>query len=124
MDDALLVRRLERGRNLRGDRQGLLDRYRTVGKTLREVVAFDELHDQGRRDRPAAVAWSDLLDAINLRDMRVIQRRERLRLAGEARHPLGVRGEQIRQDLDGDVAVEPRVAGAEHFAHAAGTEGG
>ena len=54
----------------------------------------------------------------------MVQRGEHLRLALEPRQPLGVGDERLGQDLDRDVAVEPRVARAIHLAHAAGAEGG
>ncbi len=53
----------------------------------------------------------------------MIQRREELRLALEARQPIGIAGEEVGQDLERDVAPEPRVAGAKHLSHAAGANG-
>ena len=53
----------------------------------------------------------------------MIQRRERLRFAREAREPIGIVREQLRQHLDRDVAIESRVAGAEDLAHAADADG-
>ena len=50
----------------------------------------------------------------------MVQRGERLRFALEARQPLGIGGEAVRQDLDRDVAIELRVARAIDLAHAAG----
>jgi hypothetical protein len=40
----------------------------------------------------------------------MIQRREQMGLAFEAREPLGIGGKQLGQDLDGDVAPELCVA--------------
>ncbi len=37
----------------------------------------------------------------------------------EPNEPLGVVGEVGRQDLDGDVAAQPRIVSAVHLAHAA-----
>jgi hypothetical protein len=51
-------------------------------------------------------------------DAGVIQRGERLGLAPEAGEPIGIGGECLRQDLEGDVAVEARVAGFIDLAHA------
>jgi hypothetical protein len=45
-------------------------------------------------------------------------------LALEALAPIGIGCQIGRQDLDGDVAVQPRVARAIDLAHAAGTERG
>ena len=51
-------------------------------------------------------------------DVRMVERREHLRLALEAREPIGVAMERLRQHLDGDVAVQLRVACPIHLAHA------
>ena len=56
---------------------------------------------------------------MDVRDIRMIQRGECLRFAGESRQPLSVRGEQLGQDLDRHVAIELRVSGAIHLAHSA-----
>jgi hypothetical protein len=49
----------------------------------------------------------------------MIQRREHPRLAIEPGAPLGILGEGPRQDLDRNVAIEPRVACAIDLAHSA-----
>ena len=54
----------------------------------------------------------------------MIQRGEDLRFALEPREPVRVGRERLGQDLDGDVAIELRVARPIHFAHPAGAEGG
>jgi hypothetical protein len=46
-----------------------------------------------------------LLEPVNLRDVRVIEGRERLRFALESRQPIGVAGKRLGQDLDRDVAT-------------------
>ena len=55
-------------------------------------------------------------------DVRVIQRRQRLRLAREPRQPIGIAGEGVRQDFERDVAIELRIARAVHLAHPAGAQ--
>jgi hypothetical protein len=52
----------------------------------------------------------------------VVERRERLGLAREPAQTLRITGEEIGQDLDGDVAIEPGIAGSIDFAHPASTE--
>ena len=52
-------------------------------------------------------------------DIRVIERRNRLRLTLEPGDPLGVGEERLRQNLQRDIASEPRVAGAVDVAHLA-----
>ena len=70
-----------------------------------QVLALDELHDQ----RAHAAGF---LEAVNVRDVRMIQRGEGLGFAGETRQPIGVVRERVGQDFEGDVAIELRVAGA------------
>jgi hypothetical protein len=45
------------------------------------------------------------------------------RFALESRHSSAISRERLRQDLDGNVAIEPCVACPIHFAHPAGPEG-
>ena len=54
----------------------------------------------------------------------MIERREDVCFALEARHALGIQREGIGQDLDRDVATQSGVSGAIHLAHAAGANGG
>ena len=51
--------------------------------------------------------------------LRMIERGEHPRLALEAGQAFGIAREDSRQDLDGDVATQLRVARAVHLAHAA-----
>ena len=60
-----------------------------------------------------------LFQAVDRRDVRMIQRGQQLRLAVEARHPLGVVREALGHDLERDVAPELRIPRAIHFAHPA-----
>jgi hypothetical protein len=62
-------------------------------------------------------------EVVNGEDVGVRKRRDRARFALEPGHPVGVRGECRRQDLDRDVPPQPRVTRAIHFAHPAGAEG-
>ena len=52
----------------------------------------------------------------------MVQRGERLRFTGEARQPLVIRCEEIREDLDRNAAIELGIARAIHLAHATGSE--
>ena len=49
----------------------------------------------------------------------MIQRRQRLGFALEARQPLGIVREGVGQDLDRDLPTQVGVGGAIHLAHAA-----
>lgn len=49
---------------------GLLERHRPARNPLREVLAFDELHDQHAADAACVcVGAGQFLDAVNLRDV-------------------------------------------------------
>ena len=63
----------------------------------------DQLQHQERR----AVG---LLEPVDRGDVRVVERRQQLGLALEAREALGIGGDGLRQHLDRDLASEPRVA--------------
>lgn len=52
----------------------------------------------------------------------MVQRCQHLRLALKPSEAVGISREGIRKNLDGHVAVEPRVAGAIDLVHAAGAE--
>ena len=101
----------------RRDRQRLVDRNRPARDALRQVLALDQLHHQ----RAHATA---LLEAVNVRDVRMVERGERLRFAREPRQPIRIAGERIGQDLQRDVAIELRVARAIDLAHAPGADDG
>ena len=49
----------------------------------------------------------------------MVQRRRGTRFLLEAAQAVGIGGERLGQDLDGNFAVQPRVVRAIHFAHAA-----
>ena len=101
MNDALLMRGFERVGNLLRDRQCLIERHCPACDPLRQILALDEFH----RERAHAVT---LFEAVNVRDVRMVERRERLRFAREPREAIGVVGERVRQDFECDVAVELR----------------
>ena len=124
MDDAVLVRGLEGLGKLPADADALADResgvtaraaFHLCVNQARERVALYQLHHE-----PAHTVA--LLEAVDLRDVGMIQRREGLGLALESRQALGVGGEGRRKDLDRDVAVEPPVVRAVDFSHAASTQ--
>ena len=116
MDDAPFVRRVERLRDLPGDRERLALRDRAALETAGEVLAFDELHREhvcglaGRRRR--------LLEAVDVGDVGMVERGEQLRFPLEAGEPVGIARDGRGQQLEGDRALEPRVARPVHLAHA------
>ena len=52
----------------------------------------------------------------------MIERGQRLCLAGEALQPLRIGGKLIGQHFEGDITIQARIAGAIHLAHTAGPE--
>jgi len=81
------------------------------GRPLGKVFSFDELE----RERHDAIGFFEPEDRS---DVRMIERREHLRLAAEPCDALGVLRECSGQDLDRDVAVELRVPRPVHLPHA------
>ena len=77
MDNARGMRGLERIGDLLRDGERFVERDRSPPEPLRKVFALDQLHhERMRRAR--------ILNPVDVRDVRMIQRRERLRLAFEA----------------------------------------
>ena len=93
----------------------LVQRDRPLLEAIGQGRPVDQLQDQ--RARAAG-----FLQAVDLSDVRVVQRGEDAGLPFEAGQPIRVGGERRGQHLQCDVAVEPRVAGPVHLAHAAGPE--
>ena len=113
--DALLMRCFERLCDLLGDGQRLVQRYRSAGDALREIVALDQLHRQRRHARGS-------FDAVDLSDVRVVQRGQNLRFALKPSHAVGVAREGLRQRLEGHLALEVGIGRPIHLAHAASAE--
>jgi hypothetical protein len=90
---------------------GLLD-----GTVRNQGLARRQFH---RQDQLAPV----LLEAVDGRDVGVVEGRQHLGLAPEAGQAFGVPGEIVGQDLQGDLAVELGVAGQVDLAHAAAADG-
>src|SRR5262245_14516566 len=112
VDDPVVMGRFEPFGDLLSDRQRFVDRYRSLLQALGERRTFDELHDQ-------EVSVTVVLEPVDGRDVRMIERSGHARLAAEARDPLGIAGYIVRQDLDRDLTIETRVAGTIDLAHAA-----
>ena len=101
--------------DLPADAHRLVERNRSLGDAIRQRRSLDELQDE--RGFPIGV-----FQPVNGGDVGMVQRGEELRFALEAGQPIGIAGEEVGQDLERDVAPEPRVAGAKHLAHAPGAE--
>jgi len=98
MDDALLMRGLERLGHLARDVQCFGERHGSALQPRGQRLPVDELHDQGS-------ARGRVFETVDLRDVSVIQRREELRLARKPRDAVRVGCERLRQQLERDVAT-------------------
>ena len=112
VDDAGLVGRFQRLRDLQGDGDRLVDRHRPPSDHLVEPLALDKLHDQD-------VALVEVLEGVQGGDVRVVEGGEHPCLALEAGEALGVQGEVLGQQFERYVAAELRVGGAPHLPHPA-----
>ena len=95
MNDALLVRGFQCFGDLPGSGQRFIEWHRSLRDPISERRPLDQLHHEGRH----AVA---LLQAVNLRNVRMIQPGEHFRFALEARHARGIARHGRGQHLDGD----------------------
>ena len=89
MDDAFLVRRVERLGDLARNREGVGDRQRPAREAIGKGGALDQLEDQ----RGHAIGF---LEAVDRADVRMIERGEQAGFAREAGTTLGVCGEVRR----------------------------
>ena len=121
VDDAVLVRLLERLGDLLRDRDRFVHGDRAAREAFREVLAGDELHRQ--EVEGGAVGQRRALESVDVGDVRVVEGGEQLRLALEAGEALRILRQLGRQHLDRHVAAELRVAGAGDLAHPARAEG-
>jgi hypothetical protein len=91
MGDARAVRRVQRARDLDRNRERLCERERTLVYAVRQRV-FEVGHDQERRTELFA-------HVIQRADVRMIERRDRARLAIEALTELRISREALWKDL-------------------------
>ena len=112
VDDAALVGGGDGVRERDGDLQEAVEGDPAGDDEGRERVALDELH----REEEHALGFDDRVDGD---DVRVAEGGDGLGLALEQGAAGRVVGDALGQDLDGDVAVEPEVAGPPDDAHAA-----
>ncbi len=116
MHDARAVRSVEGVRDLRAELDDVGQRQRPLRDARGERLAVYQFHHQ-----EIGVAFT--ADIEERADMGMVERRNRLRLALEARADLGMLRKMAGQHLHGDVAAKARIARAIHFAHAARAEG-
>jgi len=93
VDDPFLVGRLHGLGHLPRDAQSFFHRERTLQQSLRQCLSRDQLHHQ-------VVQSFGLLEAVDGGDVRMIERRERLRLTLETSETFFVARECLGQDFD------------------------
>jgi hypothetical protein len=65
------------------------------------------------------VQAAGIFDAMDLRDVRMIECRQELRFPAEPCEAIGIVGDGGQQDFDRDVTIQLRIAGAIDLAHPA-----
>ena len=103
MDDAPFVSGGKRFDDLSRDADCLVGRNGPFLEPVGERLPFDELHDD-------ACPGADLLQPVHVRDVGVVQRREKLRLALQPREAVGIVGNMFVKNLQRDIAEQLRVA--------------
>ena len=115
MHDAALVRRRQRLGERYAQVQNARDRQPAGAHQLGEALALHQLHGQEAH----AVA---LLHRIEHHDVRMIEARDRPRLALEPGQTIGIARKRFGQHLECHFTPEPRVLRPIHLAHAACAE--
>ena len=119
VDDSLLVRGREPMRDLRGIFEGFALRGLSAGENGAQRLAFEKLLDDVGRS--VALIRPDVVDGG---DVGVIQDSGGFGLLLEAAQTVRVGRERRGQNLDRDLAGEPRVARSVHLAHSPGSQRG
>jgi hypothetical protein len=117
MNDSFFVGRLQRFSNLGSD----ANRLRKIEAARRQFVLQRRPRHQFENEE-ANIAWLSVLQAINRRDMRMVQRSQHVRFAFESGQARRIARELRRQDFDSHFPAELGIAGAINLAHAARTE--
>ena len=115
VDDPELVCAFECLDDLPGNRERFVEREWATRNAISKRGAFDQFHDQ-------RAPSGEVFDAVDLRDVGMIERRQDLCLTLETGEAVSVRGEEVGQYLERDVASELRIARPIHFPHAAGAQ--
>ena len=115
MDDALFVGELQRLANHRHNRQRLLRRHFAVQQQLAQIQAVYKFHHQ----ITMSTRFAEVVDSDNVG---VIQPRQGLGFACEPFDELPVPVLFLGQDFERDNAVQARLPGLVHHAHAAAAE--
>ena len=111
MDHPRFVCGLQRLRDLLGDRQRLIERDRPLGDPVGQGRPFDQLQDECLR-------VVGLLDAVDGRNAGVVQAGEDVGFPLKPGEAIGISREGVREDFQGDIAVELGVGGLIDLPHA------
>ena len=102
-----------------------LARFTREAQTLAAINHPNIAHIHGFEESGGVRAIvMELVEAVDVRDVRVIDGRQCLCFAREPREPIGIAGERVGQDFQRDVAIELRIARAEYLAHPARADAG
>ena len=115
MDDAVIVRHVQRIGDLPGVLQCIVHTKRAHRDAIVECLALDVLHHQEVR----AVLVADIVQGA---DVRMVQTGNGLGFTTEAGQPLRITREMFRKDLDGDGPSETSVGSLVDFTHPAHTD--
>ena len=115
MHDAGVVRLREAVGNLCAEVDRAFHRKRAVIDEIAQRLSFDQLHREIR-------GVIDAADFVDRDDVGMIESGGSARFLLETLEAGGVAGEFFGQDFDRHRTSEPRVARAEDFTHAAGTD--
>jgi hypothetical protein len=96
---------------MRGNRNRFVQRNRSLRDSIRECWSH--------KLKPLRFDRAGFFDAVNLCDVRVVERHKHVRFALEPRNAICVATKHMWQHLDRDVTIQARLARAIHLAHAA-----
>ena len=112
MNDSFAMSGSQTKRDLQRVVRRLAHRQRCAIHLLAQRLAFEQFTHEIR----GAFMHTGI---VNGQHVRMIQHHQRLGFLLEAPQPIRVRHEILRQYLDRNLAIQPRVAGTKHFAHSA-----
>ena len=117
MNDSSGVSSFHRLRDLFGDWQRLRHGQRTRHEEFGQRWTVDQFENQ-------CLDGARLFDAVQCRDVGVVEGGEYARLALEPDETIGIACKRVRQDLECHFATESRITSAIDLAHATGTDEG
>jgi hypothetical protein len=115
VDDVSLVSGFQSFGNLKRDPKIFFKRHGAAGDPFRERFAVDILQHESQ-------TAAGFLHSMDRRNVRVIQSRQHLRLAREARQAFGIALNRFGKNLQRHVAAQLCIARAIHLSHSARTE--